>query len=122
MQQPLRHFARSLEDERIAPGRVRFQQAELAVVDFGVDADFSQIVARWPELWPKIYEMLTTTLESPPMQSPGDVLEMKLPSAAIELGPEWLVSVRFYNTPGAWVVSFEGWKMNARLSAYGYNA
>jgi hypothetical protein len=84
--------------------------------------NYDQIVARWPELWPKIYERLTTTLESPPISSPGDVLEMRLPSAPIELGPEWSISVRFYNRPGAWMVWFEGWKVNTRLPGYGYNA
>src|SRR5687768_361371 len=83
--------------------------------------NFRSIVGRWQEIWPRIYEMLTTTFECPAIQSPGDVLEMTLPNTPIERGAEWYVNVRLYNDTGAWTVWFKGWEVNLGSSGYGYN-
>ena len=55
MQQSFRHFARGLQDERIASGCRRFQQAEVRVIELRVLRNLSQIAAHERQVVPFVH-------------------------------------------------------------------
>ncbi len=75
--------------------------------------NYSEILRRWPQLWPQVHAVLSGMLTewdlNYPISNPEMSLDMRLPAEPITEGVAWGVGARFSSGKGQWEVALNGW-------------